>query len=251
MDVEQDRKLRTVLDEGALDFDFDTWSVKFGIQNLDFGEYYSHFVSGPLLEFGETRKWAVAIERELTDSLDFVGYSFDNEDARATVDLGWGAAVEWVSESESFRFGTGYLSDLRQSDVLFREEDYANTSAVPGWNLYALAGFESFEITAELVTATDYFNNEESRLLPQAYNLELAYFVNYDFQFATRVEYGRDLVDEPEWQTGLSITWLFGKHLILSVDYLYGTYKTPLEIEENEPYVKRRNLIATQVGFEF
>ena len=92
---------------------------------------------------------------------------------------------------------------------------------------------------------------EEERFRPNAYNLELAYFLNYDFQIAGRVEHSNELLDEPEWQSGVAITWLLGKQLLLSVDYLYGTYKTPIEIEEDEEYPNYRNLIAAQVGFEF
>ena len=251
LEIEQDRKLRTFVDEGLIAFEFDTWAIKAGVQNLDFGEYYSHFVTGPLLEFGETRKWTLTGEREINESLDVLAYTFENEGVLEGGDLGWGVSMEWTSEDESIRVGTGYMSDLRQSDDFFGEEDYANATNVPGWNMYALMGFESFEITAEVVAATDHFRVEESHMRPQSYNLELGYFVNYDFQVAGRVEYSKELLDEPEWQSGVAITWLFGKHLILSVDYLHGTYKTPLEIEEDEEYTKSRNLIAAQVGFEF
>ena len=250
-ELENDRKLRSFLDEGILAYEMEEAAIQFGVLNLDFGEYYSHFVIGPALEFGETRKWGLAFEKELTDNLDAVAYTFDNEGPNINSDYGWGVSMEWVSEDESVRFGTGYLSDLRQSDDFFLEEDYANATAVPGWNLYALMGFESFEITAEVVTATDYFVFEEDRMRPQAYNLEFAYFVNYNFQVATRLEYNKDLIEEPEWRTGLAVTWLFGDHLILSVDYLHGTFETPISIEENDTFLSRQNQVAVQIGFEF
>ncbi|MCZ6671529.1 MAG: LbtU family siderophore porin [Verrucomicrobia bacterium] len=251
LEVEYDRKQRTLLDEGLIALEFDTWALKAGIQNLDFGEYYSHFVTGPLLEFGETRKWTLTGEKELSEFTDLMAYTFESEGMFAGGDLGWGVALEWVSEDESIRVGSGYMSDLRQSDDFFGEEDYANPTRVPGWNMFALVGFDSFELTAEVVAATSHFQMEDNRMRPRSYNLELAYFLNYDFQIATRLEYSKDLVDEPEWQSGLSITWLLGNHLILSFDYLHGSFESPQFFEEEEVYFTHRNLIAAQVGFEF
>lgn len=250
-EMEHDMKFRSFLDEGVLALELDSTAILFGIQNLDFGEYYSHFVTGPLLEFGETRKWALAVEKEINGNTDFIGYVFDNEGSNASGDTGWGAAMEWVSEDEAIRIGSGYMSDLRQSDDFFVEEDYINATKVPGWNFYTLIGFDSFEITAEAVTATGYFSMEDERMRPQAYNLEFAYFTNYDFQIAGRIEHSKDLIDEPDWNSGVAITWLFGKHLILSVDYLHGTFDKPLSMEEDEEYLKYINQIAAQIGFEF
>lgn len=251
LDVEHDQKFSTLLDEGVIAWELDSTAILFGIQNLDFGEYYSHFVVGPLLEFGETRKWALTLDQELNENLDIMGYVFDNEGANASGDTGWGATAEWVSEDESIRIGTGVLSDLRQSDEFFLEDYNTSPTKVPGWNLYALFGFDSYEITAEVVTATSYFNFDDEILRPQAYNLEFAYFINYDFQFAGRIEHSKDFKEEPEWRSGLSISWLVGKHLILSVDYLHGTFKDPLFIEEDETYVKYNDMFAAQFGFEF
>jgi len=193
----------------------------------------------------------LAVEKEINGNTDFIGYVFDNEGSNASGDTGWGAAMEWVSEDEAIRIGSGYMSDLRQSDDFFVEEDYINATKVPGWNFYTLIGFDSFEITAEAVTATGYFSMEDERMRPQAYNLEFAYFTNYDFQIAGRIEHSKDLIDEPDWNSGVAITWLFGKHLILSVDYLHGTFDKPLSMEEDEEYLKYINQIAAQIGFEF
>lgn len=251
LEIENDRKVRTLVDEGVLALEFDTWAIKGGIMNLDFGEYYSHLVTGPLLEFGETRKWSLALERELNDSTDIVVYGFEKESALAKHDIGWGASFEWASEDEAIRLGGGYLSDVRESDDLFGEEDYATSSDVAAWNIYAMVGFESFEITAEVVESIDHFDVEEGRFRPRSYNLELAYFLNENLQVAGRIEHAKELIEEPEWQTGLGITWLAMEHLLISVDYLYGDFETPLEIEEDKEYLKNRKIVAAQVAIEF
>ena len=251
LEIENDRKIRTLVDEGVLALEFDTWAIKGGIMNLDFGEYYSHLVTGPLLEFGETRKWTLAFEQELNNSTDVVVYSFEKESVLANEDIGWGASFEWVSEDEAIRVGGGYLSDVRESDDFYREEDYATANDVSAWNMYAMAGFESFEVTAEIVESIDHFLVEEERFRPRSYNLELAYFVTENLQIAGRVEHAKDLVEEPEWQTGVGITWLAMEHLLISVDYLHGDFESPLEIEEDEEYLKNRKIFAAQVAIEF
>lgn len=251
LEVENDRKVRTLVDEGVLALEFDTWAIKGGIMNLDFGEYYSHLVTGPLLEFGETRKWTLAFEQELNDFTDVVVYGFEKESILAKDNLGWGASFEWVSEDESIRIGGGYLSDVRESDDFFREEDYATAHDVAAWNFYAMAGFESFEITAEIVESIDHFLVEEDRFRPRSYNLELAYFLNENLQIAGRIEHTQELIEEPEWQTGIGVTWLAMEHLLIAVDYLHGDFETPLEIEEDEAYLKNREIIAAQVAIEF
>ncbi len=251
LEIENDRKIRTLMDEGVLALEFDSWAVKGGIMNLDFGEFYSHFVTGPLLEFGETRKWTLAFEQELNDSTDVVIYGFEKESILAIKDVGWGASFEWVSEDESIRIGGGYLSDVRESDDLFREEDYSTSNEVSAWNIYAMAGFDSFEVTAEIVQSIDHFLVEDERFRPRSYNLELAYFLNENLQVAGRIEHAEDLIEEPQWQKGIGVTWLAMEHLLVSVDYLHGEFENPLEIEEDEEYLKSRKILAAQVAIEF
>jgi hypothetical protein len=45
------------------------------------------------------------------------------------------------------------------------------------------------------VVATDSFITEDHQLHPWSYNLELAYFINDEFQMATRIEYSQDLIE--------------------------------------------------------
>ena len=251
LELENDRKLRSLVDEGVLALEFDTWALKGGLMNLDFGEYYSHLVTGPLLEFGETRKWTLAYEQELNDWTDLVFYGFDKESVLSSDDIGWGASFEWASQDESIRVGGGYLSDVRESDDFFREEEYATAQDVSAWNVFAMAGFEHFEVTAEIVESIDYFVVEEDRFRPRAFNVELAYFLNEKIQITGRLEHAKDLIEEPEWQQGIGITWLAMEHLLISVDYLQGDFENPIEIEDDEEYLKDRRILGAQVAIEF
>jgi hypothetical protein len=53
--------------------------IQLGKLNLPFGEYYSHFVTGPLLEFGETRKNAIIFDYGITDGLEVSVFAFDSD----------------------------------------------------------------------------------------------------------------------------------------------------------------------------
>ena len=250
-EIEHDRKWRSILEEAILEFDFDTWAIKAGVQYVQFGEYYSYFVTGPMLEVGETRNPSIMIDRELNEQTELTLYLFDEDGIYARHNPGWGAAIEWASEDESVRFGSGIISNIAQSDDFQDEEDYLTPVEVPGWNFYALAGFDTFEVTVEGVVATGYFELEEERLRPEAYNAEIAYFLKDEFQLGARLEYSRDLIDEPDWQYGVVATWRAGQHFLVSVDYLHGSYNTPLVIEEDEEYLKTRHIISAQVALEF
>ena len=65
----EDHKTSSVLDEAFLDLNSGNWGLSVGTQTLPFGAYYSNFITGPLLEFGETRTTALLLSYSYNDSL--------------------------------------------------------------------------------------------------------------------------------------------------------------------------------------
>ena len=217
------------LDEGLVGVNLGEWGLKVGRLYVPFGAYYSHFIEGPLLEFGQTRGDAVLMDYTFLDSIELAAYVFDSKvDRRENHnEVDWGVNVEYVSEDESIRIGAGYISDLSESEeeILF---DFNNNflRRVPAWNAYALIGMQSFEFTAEILRATHAFQEFPKETdQPFAYNLELAYFPLESVQVSVRGEHSEELEDEPAWQYGISGTWAIWENVTVSVDYLYGRYK--------------------------
>lgn len=64
------------------------------------------------------------------------------------------------------------------------------------------------------------------------------------------MEGSRELEDEPERQYGISSSWLFGKYVHLSVDYLHGEYKRGFA-EDDENELESRQSAAVQMSVEF
>lgn len=53
----EENKTDSNLDEAFIDLENDKWLLSVGRQLLPFGVFYSNFITGPLLEFGEKREF--------------------------------------------------------------------------------------------------------------------------------------------------------------------------------------------------
>lgn len=241
------------IDEGFVSAETEHWGLKVGRQYMNFGEYYSHFISGPMLEFGETRGDAIIIDNSPNDNLEFSAFLFGSDvgSVNGNPDIDWGVSIEYVSIDESVRLGASYLSDLAESEEhLLDGADYRRR--VSAWSAYALVGFEGYEFTAEVVQAIDAFaelDNDSDK--PFAYNLELAYFPTNTTQLAMRFEYSDELSDEPKWQTGVAATWRPDNNVTLSLEYLYGRYQNNFAFDDNDHELNDRHLIGLQMALEF
>ena len=151
------------------------------------------------------------------------------------------------------KISAGYFSDMAETDEQYLA-DFNNQylRRVGGLDVNGLIGREIYEITAEYLGAIRSFDEldpEENR--PWAANLEVACFPLNDFQFAARVETSGEVPDEPQWQYGLSATWLIGYRVNLSVDYLYGVYKNNFVFDDVDITINSRHLVAAQLNFIF
>lgn len=227
------------IDEGFIFAELDNLTFQLGRMDLPFGEYYSYFVTDPLLQFGETKSDGLVIEYSFAEFFTFTPFAFDSEVSKQFNDdsFDWGAVLSFTNDDESIRVSAGYISDLAESDeqLLF---DFGNRyqQHVPGVNAHVLVGFEQFEFTAEWVEASSKFREFEPQFdKPSSYNLELAYSPRKQFLIAARLESSRELEDAQEKRYGIALTWFAGKHVSISLDYLTGKFKRfPIVIDEEE-----------------
>ncbi len=254
-EAEYDRKYRSKMDEVMVGVDIEDWGFKFGKQYIPFGEYYSHLVIGPSLEFGETRRTSLIVDYGLNDNVELAAYFFESEVDQIGKDNGldWGFMAEYVSDNESIRVAASYVSDLAEADESLIGDYASFERRVPGWNAYALIGMNTFEVTAEIVQATRRFAElDPDRDKPTAYNVELAYFIGQNMQVAGRIEHSSELDEQPEWQYGLGATMVLAKHVTLSVDYLYGDFKDGFIFDDEEEFeLDHRHMVAAQLAIEF
>ena len=230
-------------DEAFVSFEKDPWELTLGKQYTPFGVYFSNFVSGPLLEFGETQANEVAtLAYGPSDELDISLTTYRGRARKQGKNSGewnWSLATEfWLNDDWSF--GLSYQSDLADSDDRLLEENndrYSNR--VAGISGYMLWAGDLFEVTLEALAATGSFEElERDRNKPWAWNAELAHFYpGSNFEIAFRIEGSRELEDEPKYQFGPAITWRTGKYASLTLEYLHGEFEDELATTENDdPY---------------
>ena len=226
---------------------------------LPFGEFYSHFVSGPLVEIGQTRGAAIIADYEIWDGFDIEGYIFDSQVNKQGSDkkhqIDWGLAAEFLAEDESIRIGGGYISDLGEGDgEFFLDFNDKFQQRVPGWTVHGLIGLPPFEFTGEIVHATESIKeNDQNADKPLTYNLELAYYPpKFPFlQFAIRYEHSTELEDEPEEIYGIGTTLRFLDNLTIAAEYLKGKFKKGFTFDDNDNEQTSYDLVAIEVTLEF
>lgn len=244
------------VDEAFVGVDLNFFGLKLGQQYLSFGEYYSHFVTGPMLELGETRRPSVIADLSAREGIEVSLYAFRGEvdELGQSNQIDWGASVEWKSSRESLRFGMGYLSDLAETEDPILEDGVTKVNQrVPGWNASLLWGVSnSLEITLEAVGAVEPSTDlDHSENRPSAENFEAAWAINRTLQLATRVEHSRELEEVPVWKYGFSFTWRPLERMAIAADYLYIDYARSVPLEEDEDILLRGHQFGALVTFEF
>lgn len=255
-EFEQDEQnnSHTVIEEAALQIESDNAELELGKQTVPFGEYYSHFITDPLLSFGEKLDSNIVITIEASDYVDIAVFASEGKASKpGEKTRDWGTNLELRNEDESLKLAIGYLSDLADTDERLLEE-YDNTyqRRVPALNINALMGFESSEITVEYITALDEFVELDKEFnKPSAFNVELAYFPTTDIQIAIRAETSKKLEDAPSRQYGISTTFVFARSMTFSIEYLTGTFKRDSVSDDDDNIFDKTQTLAAQFALTF
>jgi len=249
-----DEANRHTLDEGFASLEAGDVELEAGRLYVPFGVYFSHFVTGPVLEFGETRDKGAILSWGPDDRLDLAAFAYRGRARKAgsgDKDWGWGFSAEG-SPFEFGSFGISYLSDLADSQEGFlSDEGDRYESRIAAWSAYAILGYDRFELTAEVVRALDSFRElDPDRDEPRAWNVELGFYPAGNFEWALRVEGSSDVEDAPRLQAGVSVAWRITRNASLTLDYLRGTYKRGLS-EHNDHELDKVHTVAGQLSLEF
>lgn len=254
-EIEDEGKTRMKVDEAVIAWDWQDFGFTFGRYAPSFGEYYSHLVVSPMLEFGETRATTFTIDYSVKENLELSLFwlkSDVNSHAKSK-NIDWGMALEWTSEDEAIRFGSSYLSDIAESDEgFFDDANNVYKQRVDAVSAYVFWGLEGYEFSAEMVKTLDQFVEFEHHInQPEAYNFEFAYFPMQELQIAFRYEMSRELEDMPEKRYGLGMRWLLFDNINIAADYLVGRYKAVEFADEDEELFKNDTTLAIQISIEF
>ncbi len=247
---------RLELDEATVSLEFGDWELGYGRQYLPFGIYFSHFVSSPLLEFGETRDVALNLEYDYRDRFNVAAALFRGQgrklDARGSTPPDWTLAIStWLNGS--LQLGVGYLSDLAAADGDILGDNanrYQRRAGAVSASL--LWSSEHFELTAEAISATRPLRAlPAARNQPLAWNLEFAQFLHSNFDWALRLEGSRELQDAPQLRYGLAISFRAGRYASLTLDYLRSHYKHNFVTDDGEHPIDHADRLAAQLSIAF
>ncbi len=254
-----------VVDEGIISIDGEDvvpLYLNAGKLYVPFGYYESHFISDPLtLELGETRESAI-VAGFANDMFDLSLGVFNgdiNKTDKENDHIGNFVASAVFTLPEDTVSGLGltvggsWISDIADSNGLQDVLDEAGTDEiedyVPGWSAFLSISFlDKFFFAAEYVAATDKFENDDlglapgERFEPKAWNLELAYAVIENLEFAIKYEGSSDALNFiPEKQYGAAVTYGLFENTSLALEYLHGKFENDDE----------RDLLTAQLAIEF
>lgn len=217
---------KPTVDEAVVNVADEDWEIAFGRQYTPLGQYFSHFPTGPVLEFGETRAEGVALGWALSDQAELTlmchaGRARPAGDGRWSLD--WAAGLE-AELGRGWSFGTSYQSDLADAlDGLPDEVRRRTQRRVPAAAAFVRWRNPRFDASAEWLGAMRPFAELAPAVdRPSAWNLELAHFVDRRFFWTVRIEGSHDLADAPRRRWGVSASWLPTRWLGISVEFLQG-----------------------------
>jgi len=224
-----------------------------GKQYFPFGEFFSRFVTGPVLEFAETRDIGLMLTVEPAEDLEWSLFAFRGRahDARHKRHSDWGSALIW--RNGAVQAGVSYLSDLAEADAeLLQDTGSRYRQRVAAVAAHAVLSSEESRLSVEYIGALAGFDElDRDRRRPRAWNLELAHNAFADWQVALRLEGSRHLEDEPARRWGLALSWQPWESVSLTVEYLHARYRRGLAEMPDGEELKRVREIGTRLSLSF
>lgn len=251
-----DSKTGSALDEAFIEIKSGSWGLSVGTQTLPFGAYYSHFISSPLLEFGETRKPTLLVGYDYNNRVEFSVFAYKGNARKQFTDdrlQDWAAAVEAKLLGNRLKLGMSYIADLADSDAhLLDDFDNQYQRRVGAWSAYAVVRAGIGEISVEALQAIGDFRELASNAdRPRAWNFEIAAYPTQTWQIAARFERSDELSNQPEQRYGIAATWLVYKVVTISVEALRSDYKRGFVFDGNGNEIQQQTQFATQLLLEF
>lgn len=254
--LEYDSEPNEVLvEEAIISVDIGDWELAVGKQYLPFGAYYSNFITGPILEIGETQETAAILTWDHEDRVEFSASVYEGVARRQDEDdngIDYAFALNGVI-NERLGAGISYLTDLGDADGRLLEDlDNRFGKKIAGLSAYAIWIGDSFESTFEILGAQNRFEDLDSdRDRPLAWNLELALFVHPRAELNLRLEGSRQLAGFPETQWGVATNILLHRRAFLTLEILEGQYRRGLALDDDDNPLRTVTTIGAQLAIAF
>ena len=246
--------IKHIIDEAIAAFEYDDYSLEVGRITAPFGEYFSHFITGPALEFAETITDGLVMSYDMDDRYEVAAYLFKPEYKKhCDLDLkDWGVSA-MLAVTEDLLFGAGYISNISDYQREVSEDtDLADIHKLSAFNAFSTLEADSVFFTAEWVKTLDsYLDEDENSRKPWAINFECSYAFSNDLELAIRFERSFDLSDEPAKRYGAATTYRLNDSIVWTTEILYGNYNNFVVDSPREGVVDDNILLATQIIYGF
>lgn len=251
---DQDRQDK--LDEAVLIAEWGDVEAELGVLYMPFGEYPSHFVSGPLTELGEVRDKGMVLSWAIAEPLEVAAFGYlgrTERVGRSSQSVDYGLSLEW--QASRAKLGLGYLSDLGDSDErLFEEESNRSLNRVDALIAYGLWGLGPLEFNVEVLSALKAFEDLEPGFdQPLIWNAEAAWYPGSQFELAAKWEGSQDWLDTPSRRYGLSAGWVWHDRWFVRAELLRSRFRVAAADDDDdlEAGLRRSTSIGLQVGLQF
>jgi hypothetical protein len=260
-----------LLDELIVGWNGERVGLSTGRYYLPFGEYYSNFINGPLLEFSQTRADVLQLDYDYDEQWQLSLFAFKGK-ARAVTNnspVHWGASGETRFGGSHFKLGGGYLSHLADSDWQPLAAGQRYRAEVGAWNAYLIGEWQHGGFSLEKVASRQRLQElERAEDQPAAYNVEAVLFVYPTLELGLRYERGQELSDEVQRRSGIELTWRPSPRLSITAEYLRGHFRAlPLalladaevdydevdydEVARPEPVANEEEVLAVSFSLSF
>ena len=243
------------VEEAILSADIGDWELSVGRQYLPFGVYYSNFITGPILEIGETQEDAAILSWDHEDRLELSASVYKGIARRQDESdngLDYTLALNGVIH-ERLGIGVSYLTDLGDADGrLLEEQDNRFLNKVAGLSASAIWIGDSFESTFEVLGAQKRFEDlDGDRDRPLAWNLELALFIHLGAELNFRLEGSRQIAGFPKTQWGVATNIQLHQRAFLTLELLRGDYRRGLAVDDEDSPLRTVTTIGAQLAIAF
>lgn len=242
------------IDEAVIAFTAGNFELEAGRLYPPFGEFTSYFATGPLLEFGETRRNGLVLTGELSARFSAAVFALDGDFSAVQGKSGqrdWGLALEYAP-AEFLRFGCSYLSDLAESGFEFLEAGIRYTRRVDAWSGFAIFNREALTLSVEFVQALRPYDELDAEVnRPSAWNVELAWQFRVPVVAAVRLEGSRELDAAPRRRAGVALLWGFRPNITLAVEYLQSRYARGFHEDDTGREINRSARFGVNLSLDF
>lgn len=245
-----------MMEELILSWDIGDFGLSAGRYYVPFGEYFSNFINGPLIEFSQTRGDVLQLDYDYEDTFEVAAFLFDSRSERtigSKITDNWGISFQAKLFDEHLLLGGGWLSNIADGDFRPLEDNNDRfLRTVPAWNIYLIAEWENLGLSFEQVEATRSFRElDNAENSPSAWNVEAAWYPSNTTEFAVRYERGSELADEAERQAGIQFTWRPANRFSLSLEYIRQDFRPEFVFDDDDREFKDGHIIAGSFSYIF